>query len=129
MKVSYEGIGQWAATFACGQVAEGEMVKISGNGAVSVCNAGDGFCGQVLSVGRDGGACAVALGGMVTAGYTGTSAPALGWTSLTADGNGGVQAVSGSAQTESEGAQTALTGRSYLVVDVDTSGKTVTFVL
>lgn len=129
MKVSYEGIGQWAATFACGQVAEGEMVKISGNGTVSACADGDDFCGQALSVGRDGGACAVALGGMVTAGYTGTTAPALGWTSLAADGNGGVQAVSGSKQTGSEGAQAAVAGRSYLVVDVDTSGKTVTFVL
>lgn len=81
MRGSYEGIGQWAATFACGQVEEGQMVKISGNGQVSACGAGDGFCGQVLSVGRDGGACAVALGGMVTAGYSGT-APSLGWCGL-----------------------------------------------
>ena len=109
MKVSYEGIGQWAATFACGQVSEGEMVK------VSACSDGDSFCGQVLSVGRDGSACAVALGGMVTAGYSGSSAPAVGWSGLAADGSGGVKASSA--------------GRSYLVVDVDTSGKTVTFAL
>lgn len=114
MRGSYEGIGQWAATFACGQVEEGQMVKISGNGQVSACGAGDGFCGQVLSVGRDGGACAVALGGMVTAGYSGT-APSLGWCGLAADTDGGVQASSA--------------GRGYLVVDVDESAGTVTFVL
>ena len=114
MKVSYEGIGQWAATFACGQVSEGEMVKVSASGEVSACSDGDSFCGQVLSVGRDGSACAVALGGMVRVPYTGT-APALGWTGLAADGSGGVKASSA--------------GRSYLVVDVDTSGKTVTFAL
>ena len=52
---------------------------------------------------------------MVTAGYSGDSVPALGWTGLSADGSGGVKAAAG--------------GRSYLVVDVDESGKTVTFVL
>ncbi|WP_298033623.1 hypothetical protein [uncultured Dysosmobacter sp.] len=114
MKVSYEGIGQWAATFACSQTAEGQMVKVSGSGVVSGCAAGDSFCGQVLSVGRDGIACAVALGGMVTAGYTGT-APAVGWSGLSANGQGGVQADAA--------------GRTYLVVDVDESGGTVTFAL
>ena len=118
MKVSYEGIGQWAATFACDDAAEGELVKISANDTVSACAAGDDFCGMVLSVGRDGGACSVALGGMVTAGYTVPSqgaAPALGWAALSADGSGGVQADAA--------------GRSFLVVDVDTSAETVTFVL
>ena len=115
MKVSYEGIGQWAATFACDGAAEGELVKLTANGTVGACSAGDPFCGQVLSVGRDGSACAVALGGMVTAGYSGSSAPAVGWSGLAADGSGGVKASSA--------------GRSYLVVDVDTSGKTVTFAL
>lgn len=114
MKFSYEGIGQWAATFACDQVNLGEMVKVSGNGTVSACADGDDFCGMVLTVGRDGSACAVALGGMVTVGYTGT-APALGWTALAADGNGGVKSASG--------------GRNHLVVEVDTSGSTVTFAL
>ena len=115
MRVSYEGIGQWAATFACGQAEEGQMVKITGGGEVGACAAGDGFCGQVLSVGRDGRACAVALGGMVTADWSGDSAPALGWCGLSADGSGGVQADSA--------------GRSYLVVDVDEAAGTVTFVL
>ena len=118
MKLSYEGIGQWAATFACGEVEEGEIVKVSANGTVAACGAGDGFCGMVLSVSRCGDACTVALGGMVTAGYTVPAqgaAPALGWSGLAADGSGGVQASAG--------------GRSCLVVDVDESAKTVTFVL
>lgn len=114
MRVSYEGIGRWAATFACEQAEEGQMVKICGNGEVGGCSAGDSFCGQVLSVGRDGGACAVVLGGMVTAGYSGT-APGLGWCGLAADGQGGVQA--------------AADGRAYLVADVDETAQTVTFAL
>ena len=114
MNCSYEGIGQWAATFACEQAVVGEVVKISGNGTVAACESGDGFCGMVVSVSRGGDACAVALGGMVTVGYTG-SAPALGWSGLSADGSGGVMA------------DTA--GRSCMVVDVDESGKTVTFAM
>ncbi|SFP19136.1 hypothetical protein SAMN05216343_10449 [Oscillibacter sp. PC13] len=118
MKLSYEGIGQWAATFACSGVSEGEMVKLSANGTVAGCGDGDGFCGMVLSLSRGGDACAVALGGMVTAGYTvetDGAAPSLGWATLASDGSGGVKA--------------AASGRSYLVVDVDTSAKTVTFAL
>ena len=90
MKLSYEGIGQWAATFACTEVSEGETVKISDNGPVAACSDGEGFCGMVLSVSRGGDACTVALGGLVTAGYTG-SAPTLGWCGLSADASGGVK--------------------------------------
>lgn len=114
MKLSYEGIGQWAAIFACTKLAEGAFVKISGNGTVADCGAGEDFCGVVLSVSRGGDACSVALGGMVTAGYTGT-APTVGWSVLVGDGAGGVK--------------TAETGREYLVVDVDTDAETVTFAL
>lgn len=114
MKLSYEGIGQWAATFACDGVEAGAPVKISGNGAVAACGSGEQFCGQVISCARDGKACAVALGGMVTMAYTGT-APAVGWANLSADGSGGVKADSA--------------GRSYLVTAVDTAAKMVTFVL
>ena len=115
MRSSYEGIGQWAATFACGTVAEGEMVKISANGTVSACERDDGFCGMVLAVSRGGDACTVVLGGMVTAGYSGNTVPTAGWISLTADGSGGV--------TVAEGEQR------YLAVDVDSAARTVTFVL
>lgn len=96
----------------------GELVKVSANGTVAglqpaaTISAAWSFC-------RPGGdACAVALGGMVTAGYTVPAegaAPALGWSGLSADGEGGVQADAD--------------GSTYLVVDVDTTAKTVTFVL
>ena len=90
MNVSYEGIGQWAATFACNGVSAGQVVKVSGSGTVAKCADNDGFEGVVLSVARDGKACSVAMGGMVTVSYTGASAPAAGWNSLAADGSGGV---------------------------------------
>ena len=127
MSISYEGIGQWAATFACGQVGRGQMVKISAKGAVSPCQSGERFCGMTLSAGRDG-ACAVALGGMITAGYTG-AAPALGWSKLTADGSGGVSAVSAAVPAGSGETAAAPESGDYLVVDVDETAKTVTFVL
>jgi hypothetical protein len=114
MKLSYEAIGQWAATFACSGVSEGSVVKISAGGTVGGCAAGDAFCGTVVSIAHGGDACSVALGGMVTAAYTGT-APAAGFAGLSADGSGGVRADAG--------------GRSYLVADVDPDAKTVTFVL
>ena len=115
MKSTYEGIGQWAATFSCGSgVAEGEVVKISGNGAVAVCSAGEGFAGVVIAVGHDDAACSVALGGIAAVTYTET-APTLGWNTFVADGAGGVK--------------TSETGRDYLVVDVDSTAKTVAFVL
>ena len=114
MNYSYEGIGQWTATFAGEAAVEGQVVKIAGGKTVGACEDGDGFCGVVRSVSRDGAACAVALGGMVSVRYTG-SAPALGWSGLSANGTGGVKADSA--------------GHGYLVVDVDSAGGTVTFVL
>ena len=115
MKISYEGIGQWAATFACSEVACGQVVKISDNGTVSACSEGDAFGGVVLSVGRDEAACAVALGGMQTVSYSGDDDPTVGWCGLSADGSGGVAADED--------------GRTYLVVAVNTTESTVTFVL
>lgn len=112
MKISYEGIGQWAATFACSGVTEGQIVKVSGNGTAAGCESGDAFCGAAVSVARTGDACSVALGGLVTATFTGT-APAPGYTALSADGTGGVKCSE--------------SGRSYLVVSADTD--TVTFLL
>lgn len=47
MSISYEGIGEWCATFVCGAVSEGDIVKVSANGTVGKCTAGDGFCGVV----------------------------------------------------------------------------------
>ena len=79
MNISYEGIGQWAATFACTDVSEGQVVKVSGSGTVAACAANGVFDGVVLSVGRDGKACSVAMGGMATVSYSGNSAPERGF--------------------------------------------------
>ena len=114
MRVSFEGIGQWSATFACTDVQEGQVVKISGTGEVGKCADGEAFCGVVNTVGRDGEACGVVRVGMVTVPYTG-SAPTLGWSGLAADGNGGVKADSA--------------GAKVLVAAVDESAMNVTFVL
>ena len=114
MKVSFEGIGQWSATFACTDVQEGQVVKISGNGEVGKCVDGEAFCGVVNVMGRDGLACGVVLGGMVSVPYTG-SAPALGWSGVSANGEGGVKA---------DGA-----GQKVLVTAVDESAMCVTFKL
>ena len=115
MRGCFDGIGQWAATFDCENVKRGQVVKIGGCGEVSACDAGEAFCGMAVSVGRDGRACSVALGGMVTAGFSGT-APALGWAGLSADGIGGVQA--------DESGE-----KRYRVVDVDKAAAQVTFAL
>ena len=104
MSISYEGIGAWCATFAAGTGAEeGKVVKVSANGTVSKCAANDGFCGVVAAMGRD-------------VPYSGETAPAVGWNLLAADGNGGVSVVTSG-------------GHSYLAVEVDTTGKTMTIML
>lgn len=91
MKVSYEGIGQLCASFSCGaDVTEGTLVKASANGTVSVCAAGEEFCGAVAAVSHDGTGCSVQLKGFVTAEFTG-AAPAVGFGTLCADGAGGVK--------------------------------------
>ena len=114
MNYSFEGIGQWNATFACGDVEEGMLAKI-GDGASAVSAAADeDFMGMVVAMARDWEACTVQLGGMVTAAYTGT-APTIGWTNLVSDGFGGVKAGTGA--------------HLRLVVYVDTDSKTVTFAL
>lgn len=115
MGISFDGIGQWAATFSCQNVREGDLVKISENGTVDVCADGDAFCGQAVSVSGCSDTCSVQLGGFITAGYSGSTVPHPGWVTLSADGCGGVKVSSA--------------GRSYLAADVDFAAKTITFAL
>lgn len=112
MSAAFQEIGQVCVSMACGIEAADKMCKVSGNGAVSPCAAGDKFCGKVVS--HRGGYGAVLVRGFVTADYTGT-APGLGFAALSANGSGGVKADSN--------------GNSYLVVDCDSTAKTVTFLL
>ena len=114
MSISYQGIGEWCATCGCGAVKEGEIVKVSANGTVAKCTAGDGFCGVVRAIAHDGEACTVQLGGLAEVKYSGT-APAVGYAELVADGTGGVSKP-GDNQS----------GSAYLVLSVDSAaGKAV----
>ena len=113
MSVSFEGVGQVFATFLCGNLTEGHVVKITDNGTVAECKADDSFCGVAVCCKDD--ACTVQVGGFVTVEYSG-SAPTVGWSNLTADGNGGVKAASSG-------------GVACLAVDVNTTAKTVTIML
>ena len=111
MSVSFEEIGQTAATFqADSGVKVGQVCKITANGKVGPCAAGDDFCGVAVS--KKGGYAAVAVRGFVTLNYTGTTAPTVGYCTLAADGKGGV------AVPESG-------GRSLLVVSVENGTVTV----
>lgn len=112
MKISYQEIGAWCATFACEHVTEGAVVTLSDSGKVKECTAGDLFCGVVRSVAHDGAACAVQLGGLAEVAYSGQRVPELGCNELVADGNGGI-AVAGDDDA----------GMNYLVLAVDTAAK------
>ena len=91
-KISFEDIGAVTATFAAGEGVEGgQVVKVTGNGTVGPCAAGDAFCGVALEPRK--GAAAVQVKGFVTVSCTGDLA--LGWTALAADGQGGVVLHSG----------------------------------
>ena len=50
MNLSYEGIGQWAATFACGDVQEGQVVKISDRIAYINHDIDDAIRGGVITI-------------------------------------------------------------------------------
>ena len=107
-KVSFEDIGGVVATFA---VQEGmseacQVVKITGNGQVGPCGAGEAFCGMALAGTNQ--FAAVQVGGFAEVKATGEIG--LGWVKLSADGNGGIKK------------DTA--GREYLVVNYDSAAGT-----
>ena len=85
-RISFEGIGEVAATFACGEgVKAGQVVKLTGDGAVGPCGDGERFCGVALSAGE--GFAAVQLGGLIRVAASG-GALSEGWNRLLADGSG-----------------------------------------
>ena len=115
MGISFEGIGQMAVTFKNGAETgelQGQVVKISGSGAVSPCAKGERFMGLALHADEE--SAAVQIRGFIRLAYSG-AAPSLGYTKLSADGSGGIQA------------DTA--GTEYLVVETDETGKTVSLFL
>lgn len=124
MSVSFDGVGQVCATFLGAKIAEGHVVKLTASGTVGECSSGDAFCGVALCSKDD--ACSVQVCGFVTVSYSG-DAPAVGWTALTADGEGGVKTVP--AASGQDGTTTAAAGLKLPVVDVDTTAKIVTILL
>ena len=90
-KISFEDIGGVVATcYASEGVTGGQVVKLTGNGTVGRCAAGDSFCGVALE--PRCGIAGVQFKGFVTVGCTGSLTP--GWATLAADGNGGVKSAS-----------------------------------
>ena len=113
-KVSFEGIGEVAATFLCGDGVEaGDVVKVTANGTVGACAAGEKFAGVALTV--DGGHSAVQVEGLAKVKLGESHGVSVGWNHLLADGSGGVK---------KDSAQTP-TGREHLVIAVDSDGAVV----
>lgn len=119
MNVSFDGVGQVCATFLGGGLSEGQVVKMAGNGQAGTCGDGESFCGAAVCCKDD--ACTVQVGGFMTLAYSGT-APAVGRAGLCGDGQGGVRAASSAKESTDESTQ-------CLVVDVDTTAKSVTILL
>ena len=113
MNISMKGYGENTATFnADGIVCASHTVKMANNLTVAPCQDGDDFIGVAVNI-RNALAC-VQLDGYTKVTFSGT-APAVGYCSLVADGNGGVKV--------SEGA------REYLVTDVDAVNGTAGIIL
>lgn len=112
MSVSFGGFNENTATFkATENIEKNSAVKMSESNTVAVCSGGEAFIG--IAVCCDGGYASVQLSGTVKAEYSG-SAPALGYTKLAGDGD---------KVTASDN------GREYLVVAVDETANTVTFIM
>ena len=113
MAIFYESIGQECVTLQfTGELAAGEPCTISANDTVKAGADGEKFCG--IAAGSRGGLASVIVKGFVTVPYTGT-APACGFARLAAAGSGKVKADNN--------------GREYAVFAVNTTDKTVTFLL
>ena len=117
MKISFEGIGEVVATFLkdSSAVKPGHVVCLADNETVGLGTAGKVPCGVAATVAKDG-YVSVQIGGLAEVGYSGTTAPTVGWSMLAADGAGGVKVVTSN-------------GRSYLTVSVDTTAKTAVVML
>lgn len=110
MSVSTKGFCENVLTLkAASGLKAGVPVAVSANDTVSAAGADAKFCG--VSVNVNGGYAGVQLSGVVTMPYTGTDAPAV----LASDGAYGVKA--------------STKGNTYLVLSVNTTAKTVSFML
>lgn len=89
-KVSFEGIGEVAATFyADGTVKAGQTVACGGDSTVKLCAAGNRFCGVAIGNSR-GGCVGVQTGGFAQV-KCADATVTVGYMTLTGDGSGGVK--------------------------------------
>jgi hypothetical protein len=116
--VSFDGIVD-APTFLASGITygtdEGKPFKVSGNKTAALAAADDLLDGIIETISEDSDVIVGRIRGFVTVAYSG-SAPSAGIQKLEADGAGGVRVD-------------ADNGREYLVVDVDTTNTTVTFLI
>lgn len=118
MEVSFQGYGEQIVTFeATEDVKKGNLVKMSANGQVAPCAAGDLFCG--VAVGVREGLASVQLAGYITVGNADISA--VGYQKMAAASATQIKAVA-SASGGTSGNTAA--SREILVLDVDTSAGT-----
>ena len=98
-KVSFDGIGEVAATFrADDKVMKGQTVKLDATGKAVPCADNDRFAGVAMTAARDG--CAtILIGGCVTAAVSGDGVT-CGHMGLVADGQGGVKKAAGNEGTD-----------------------------
>ena len=114
MDISLQGFNAKHATFAVsGELTAGQMVEVKANNTVGAAAANGVFLGQAVTV--NGSYALVQTSGYMTAAYTGGTAPALGQQILAANGSGGVLVHT--------------SGRTVMVCEVDTTAKTVSFLL
>lgn len=112
MSVSFGGFNENTATFkATEDIAKNSFVRMSESNTVAACTGGEAFIGIAREC--DGGYAGVQLSGTVKAAYSG-SAPAVGYTKLSGDG---------------DKVNVSDSGREYLVVAVDETANTVTFIM
>lgn len=113
MSVSYAGFNANSLTFRCStKIDKGLPVKIYKSDNVKVCEDEDIFHG--FAVDGDSDYVSVQLSGIVTAEYTG-AAPAVGMSTLVSNSLGMLKV--------------STTGRECLVISVDETAKTVTFLM
>lgn len=113
MAISYQSIGQECVSVnLSGTIPEGVPCTLVSASLVKKSAANDNFCGVLLT--KRGSVGSVQVRGFVTVGFSGENMR-VGYVNLAADGAGKVQVNEN--------------GRSYLVIDMDTTKQTITFLL
>ena len=112
MAISYDSIGQLCVTCFSSGAHLNEPCKICANNTVTACQDANEIEGLVVAA--KGNLVTVVIKGFVTLPYIG-SAPTVGYCPIAAAGSGKVKTLEGA--------------REYVVFNVDTSKKTVTFCL